>query len=149
MNSKAINNLINTISKICKYKKTGLHEPIFSKKEIQFVNKSIKSTMVSTTGGAINAFEKKIKNFTKSKYCVATINGTSALHIGLKLVGVNTNDEVLVPSFSFVSTANSILYCGAIPHFVDIDEKTLGIDGHNLYEYLKSLTKKKKWIFCK
>ena len=99
--------------------------------------------MVSTTGGLIDSFEKKIKNFTKAKYCVATVNGTSALHIGLKLVGVNANDEVLVPSFSFVSTANSILYCGANPHFVDIEESSLGIDGHKLYIYLKSLTNKK------
>ena len=143
MKSQDINDLINKISVICKHKKTGLHEPLFSKKEIKLVSKSIKSSMVSTTGGLVDNFEKKIQNFTRAKYCIATINGTSALHIALKLVGVDANDEVLVPSFSFVSTANSILYCNAIPHFVDIEERSLGIDGDKLYIYLKSITKKR------
>ena len=98
--------------------------------------------MVSTTGGVVDKFEKKLKNFVKSKHCIATINGTSALHISLLLVGVKRNDEVLVPPFSFVATANSILYCDAIPHFVDINEKNLGIDPDKLYKYLKSICKK-------
>ncbi len=142
MKTKDLNNLVNKIYKICNFKKTGLHEPVFSQEEIKSLKKSIQSTMVSTTGGVVDKFEKKLKNFVKSKHCIATINGTSALHISLLLVGVKRNDEVLVPPFSFVATANSILYCDAIPHFVDINEKNLGIDPDKLYKYLKSICKK-------
>ena len=71
---------------------------------------------------------KKIKKLTKSKYVIATINGTSALHIALKLAGVSKNDEVLIPSLNFIASTNATLYCGGIPHFIDIEETTLGVD---------------------
>ena len=61
-------------------------------------------------------------------------------------MGVKKNDEVLVPPFSFVSTANSILYCNAIPHFVDINSDNLGIDTKKLNSYLKSICKKKNGV---
>ena len=67
MKTKDINNLINKISNVCNFKKTGLHEPVFSHEEIKFVNKSIKSSMVSSTGGLVNEFEKKNKKICKIK----------------------------------------------------------------------------------
>jgi aminotransferase in exopolysaccharide biosynthesis len=67
------------------------------------------------------------------------VNGTSALHIALKLAGVKPDDEVLIPALTFVATANAVNYCGAIPHFVDSEERTLGVDPQALREYLKSV----------
>ncbi len=140
------NHLIKKISSVCNFKKTGLHEPVFSNDDIKSVNKSLYSSMVSSSAGMVQVFEKNIKRYVKSNYCIATINGTAALHVSLLIVGVKKNDEVLVPPFSFVSTANSILYCNAIPHFIDINKKNLGIDVEKLELYLKSICKKKNGI---
>ena len=140
------NHLIKRISSVCNHKQTGLHEPVFTNDEIKSVNKSLHSSMVSTSGGMVHEFEKNVKKYVNSKHCIATINGTAALHISLLIVGVKKDDEVLVPPFSFVSTANSILYCNAIPHFIDVNKNNLGVDTEKLYLYLKSICKKKKGI---
>ena len=68
------------------------------------------------------------------------MNGTAALHISLLLCGVQKDDEVLIPGLTFVATANAVSYCGAIPHFVDAEEDTLGIDPLKLEDYLSSIT---------
>ena len=68
------------------------------------------------------------------------VNGTAALHISLLLAGVRYNDEVILPSLTFAATANAIMYCGAIPHFVDSEEETLGIDPINLRQYLEEIS---------
>ena len=64
--------------------------------------------------------------------------GTEALHLGLVACGVKKNDEVFVPSITFAGTANAIIYSGAIPHFVDSELETLGIDPIKLDKYLKN-----------
>ena len=91
-------------------------------------------------GEFVKKFEKKISKLTRSKYVVTTNSGTSALHISCLLLGVRKNDEVLVPSFTFVATANVIKYCTAIPHFNDIEEKNFGINIVKLENYLKENT---------
>lgn len=68
------------------------------------------------------------------------VNGTAALHISLLLAGVRENDEVLLPSLTFAATANAVMYCGAIPHFVDSEYETLGIDPINLRQYLDEIS---------
>ncbi|NEO28502.1 MAG: LegC family aminotransferase, partial [Kamptonema sp. SIO4C4] len=75
--------------------------------------------------------------FFRSKYAVAVVNGTAALHIALLLAGVKPGDEVLIPTLSFVATANAVSHCGAIPHFVDSHIGTLGLDPDALTYYLK------------
>ena len=67
------------------------------------------------------------------------VNGTCALQVALQVAGVQRNDEVLVPTLSFVATANAVHYCGAIPHFVDSDEETLGMDPEALEEWLQQV----------
>ena len=104
----------------------------------------MKSGFVSTAGKDIKKFENKIKKVIKSKYVVSTINGTSAIHIGLKILGVKYNDEVLMPSISFVAPANAILYNGAIPHFIDSELDHFGLDSGKLEKYLKKSTIIKK-----
>ena len=75
-----------------------------------------------------------------SKYAVAVVNGTAALHIALILAGVQAGDEVLVPTLTFVATANAVAYCGAFPHFVDSEIETLGIDTERLRDYLAQIS---------
>lgn len=113
-----------------------LHEPQFEGNEIKYVTDCIKTGWVSSVGSYVNEFEKKLAEFTGVKRAVAVVNGTAALHISLKVVGVTSNDEVLIPSLTFVATANAVTYCGAIPHFVDVSSETLGMDPYKLRDYL-------------
>ena len=127
-------------------RKTGLHEPSFDSSDIKEVTKCIKSTFVSTYGKYVLNFEKSLSKYTKSKYVIATNSGTSALHIALKTVGVKENTNVILPTLSFVATANAILYNNATPIFLDSSEKNFCLDEHKLENYLKNETylKKKK-----
>lgn len=116
-----------------------LHIPIFEGNEIEYVTDCIKSNFVSSVGEYVNKFEKAICEFTGSKYAILTVNGTAALHISLILAGVEENDEVLMPALTFIATSNAVSYIKAIPHFVDVEEKSLGIDADKLDEYLSSI----------
>ncbi len=132
-----IQNIYKCIFKVTGSGKHFLHEPFFDKTEHKFVSKAIDTQFISTAGQNTFEFEKKISNLTKSKYCVSTTSGTSAIQIALLASGVKPYDEVLVPSLTFVGTANAISHCGAIPHFVDSDIKNFGIDVEKLRDYLK------------
>ena len=125
-----------------KRKNYPLHEPFFSGNEKKYLFHALKKNYVSSIGGGefINKFEKKIKNFTKARYCISVVNGTEALHLSLIALGVKNNDEVLLPSLTFAGTANAVMYCNAIPHFVDSELETLGIDPAKLENYLKKIT---------
>jgi perosamine synthetase len=118
----------------------SLHEPNFDGNESLYLNECLDSTYVSSIGKFVDLFEVELANFTGAKYAISTVNGTAALHIALKLAGVQVGDEVLLPALTFVATANAIAYCGAIPHFVDSEERTLGIDGAKLRKYLSENT---------
>ena len=113
-----------------------LHEPTISNVEEKYLKKCLKSGFVSTVGKYVQMFEKKIKKYTKSKYVISVVNGTSALHVALKLISIKKNEEVLVPDISFVATANAILYEHAKPHFVDVEEENFGINPEKLNNYL-------------
>ena len=71
------------------------------------------------------------------KYAVAMVNGTAALEVALRVVGVDPGSEVLMPSLTFVATANAVSYLGAVPHFVDVEDQSLGIDSDALLRHLK------------
>ena len=118
-----------------------LHEPSFVGNEMAYLKKCIDSTFVSSIGPYVDQFERALEDFTGSKYAIAVVNGTSALHISLKLGGVIEQDEVLIPALTFVATANAVVYCGATPHFVESEETSLGIDTQKLREYLQLNTK--------
>jgi perosamine synthetase len=117
-----------------------LHEPRFRGNELAYLKECIDSTYVSSVGKFVDRFEAELAEFTGAGYAVAVVNGTAALHIALHLAGVKEGDEVLLPSLTFIATANAVAYCNAIPHFVDSSEKTLGIDPEALRDYLKSIT---------
>jgi perosamine synthetase len=113
-----------------------LHEPEFTSRESVLVQDCLDSTFVSSVGKYVDQFEAMLAEYTGARHALAVVNGTVALHIALKLAGVQPEDEVLVPALSFVATANAVVHCGAVPHFVDSSLDTMGIDPIALSEYL-------------
>lgn len=114
-----------------------LHAPTFRGNEKKYLLETIDSTFVSSVGQFVDRFERNVTEYTGAKYAIATVNGTSALHIALKLVGVEKNTEVITQSLTFVATCNAIRYCGAKPIFVDVDKATLGLSAQSLGEFLQ------------
>lgn len=108
-----------------------LHEPKFIGNEKKYLMETIDSTFVSSVGKFVDQFEDMMKAFTGAKYAIAVVNGTSALHMALKLAGVQAGDLVLTQSLSFVATCNAISYLSADPFFVDVDH-TLGMSPESL-----------------
>lgn len=113
-----------------------LHEPKFIGNEMAYVIDCIDSTFVSSVGKYVDRFEQMMAEYTGAKYAIATVNGTAALHVALKLVGVNQGDEVITQPLSFVATCNAISYCGAKPVFVDVDLDTMGMSPDSLSSFL-------------
>lgn len=132
---KAVLEALRRVLPDCK-KSYGLHEPVFSGNEWKYVKECLDTGWVSSVGKFVDGFENQLAEFTGAKYAVAVVNGTAALHICLKLAGVQAGDEVLIPALTFVATANAVTYCGAIPHFADSEEKNLGLDACKLNDYL-------------
>lgn len=104
-----------------------LHAPVFKGSEQAYVANTITSTFVSSVGEYVNRFEQEMAAYTGTECAVATVNGTAALHVGLRLVGVERGDLVITQALTFVATCNAIAYCGAEPLFIDVDESTLGL----------------------
>lgn len=121
-------------------KPIALHEPCFTGNEWDYVKDCLDSTYVSSVGAYVDKFEKALQDFTGVKRAVAVVNGTAALHIALKLAGVEAGDEVLVPALTFVATANAVVYLGGAPHLADSDDLTLGLDPVKLQAYLEEIT---------
>jgi aminotransferase in exopolysaccharide biosynthesis len=138
--------IVTAIQKSIGRREAVLHEPCFSGNESKYVQECIDSTFVSSVGKFVDRFEKEIAEYTGSKYAVAVVNGTAALHIALLLAGVKMGDEVLIPALTFIATANAVRYCGAEPHFVDSEENTLGMDPEALRFYLKDYTEQRSGI---
>jgi len=113
-----------------------LHEPRFDQREKDLVMDCIDSTFVSSVGKYVDEFEKRLAAFTGAKYAIATVNGTSALHIALLLAGVERETEVITQALSFIATCNVISYCGAEPVFVDVDKQTLGLSAESFQAFL-------------
>jgi perosamine synthetase len=119
----------------------ALHEPSLGGNEWAYVKDCLDSTWVSYLGPFVERFESLLADFIGAKKVVAVINGTAALHMALKLAGVESGDEVFVPALTFVATANAVTYLGGIPHFVDSEIRTLGLDPWKLQDYLKHIAK--------
>jgi perosamine synthetase len=113
-----------------------LHEPRFVGNEKKYINECIDTTFVSSVGKFVPQFEEMIAEFTGAKHAIATVNGTSALHISLLLSNVKPGDEVITQALTFVATANAIAYTGARPLFVDVDLDTLGLSPKSLENFL-------------
>ncbi|MDI9569357.1 MAG: LegC family aminotransferase [Pseudomonadota bacterium] len=139
-----IDKIISAIQSVIRPKNEGpvaLHEPCFNGNEWKYIKACLDSTWVSYVGKYVDRFEEMIADYTGVRKVVVVVNGTAALQIALKVVGVKAGDEVLIPALTFVATANAVAHCGAIPHFVDSEEKTLGIAPLKLKEYLKEIAR--------
>ena len=119
-------------------------KPTLNNQEIIEIEKVLKSGWI-TQGPKVRFFEDSFAKFTGAKFAVAVSNCTTGLHLALKALGVQEGDEVITVSHSYIATANSIRYCGAIPVFVDIDINTYNID----HKYIEdSISKRTKLIMC-
>lgn len=121
----------------------ALHEPSFNGNEWLYLKQCLDSTFVSSVGAFVDRFESDLARLTGAKHAIAVVNGTAALHIALQLAGVKEGDDVLVPTLTFVATANAVTYCGATPHFVDSEPRTLGVDAAKLRDYLANHTEQR------
>lgn len=103
-------------------------EPVFAGNELKYVTDAVKSGWVSSVGSYISQFEKEFAWFCNVKYAVACTNGTAALHLALLSLDIGPGDEVIVPSLTFIATANAVRFVGARPVFVDIEARFWQID---------------------
>jgi perosamine synthetase len=134
------NQIVNSIRDVVGTNPVALHEPSFAGNEWIYLKECLDSTFVSSVGKFVDRFEAELADYTGAKHAISVVNGTAALQIALKLAGVKADDEVLIPALTFVATANAVNYCNAVPHFVDCEEYTLGIDSAKLREYLEENT---------
>jgi len=117
-----------------------LARPSFDKKSILKINKVFKSGFL-TQGHNVSLLEKNLKNYLKVKNVVVVSSGTAALHLSLLALGLKKNDEIIIPSFSFIATANVIELVGAKVKFVDINLKDCCIDVNKIEQSINSKTK--------
>ena len=115
--------------------KIPLSKPDITDLEIDAVNRVL-STPHLSMGPAVTQFEKMLSDFLGVKYAVAVSSGTAALHLAMTALGANEEDEIITSPFSFIASANCILYAGATPRFIDIDEETYNIDTEKISEFL-------------
>ncbi len=116
-----------------------LHEPEFRGRERDYVVDCVDTGWVSSVGSYVDRIEADLARITGVRRAVATANGTAALHICLLLAGVLPGDEVLIPTLTFVATANAVAYCDATPHFVDSEAVSLGVDAAKLDAHLRTI----------
>lgn len=114
-----------------------LHVPSFIGNEKKYLENCIDSTFVSSVGKYVDLLEDRMTAFTKTSKSVAVVNGTSALQVSLKLVGVQKDDEVITQALTFVATANAIVYNNAIPIFLDVDLDTMGLSPNAVDNFLE------------
>jgi len=115
-------------------------KPIIGDEERAAVDRVLRSGMLAQ-GPEVKAFEEEFSHYVDGRHCIAVNSGTSALHLGFIAAGIKTGDEVIVPSFSFAATANSVALAGGTPVFADIDPKTFNLDPAHVESLITSRTK--------
>ena len=116
-----------------------LSAPSINEKAWEYVKNCLDTEWVSSAGEYVDLFEEKIASYTGSKYAIACINGTSAIQLSLKLIGVEQNDEVIVPTITFIAPINAVAYNGASPIFMDVDE-FYNIDAAKVIDFINNET---------
>jgi perosamine synthetase len=110
--------------------------PHLAGNEWKYVKECLDTNWVSSAGPFVDRFEKELAGRLGVPHAVATVNGTAALHVALVAAGVTPGDEVVVPTFTFVATANAVAYCSAHPVFLDCEETSWGLDPVRVAEFL-------------
>lgn len=131
--------IIDAIQQVTGIGEHQLHIPDLTKQDQRSVVGCFDEGFVSSVGSKIFEFESRLEEYTGAKHAVAVSSGTAALHTALIAAGVQKNDEVLVPALTFAATGNAILYCDAVPHFVEVTECGFGINPILLSEYLDKI----------
>lgn len=114
-----------------------LHAPYFGGNEKKYMEECIDTTFVSSVGKFVDQFEEMMQKYTGAAKAVVCVNGTNALHMALKLVGVEQNDEVITQALTFIATANAISYAKAVPVFVDVDKDTMSLSPSAMRKWLE------------
>ncbi len=131
--------IIAAIQAVVGTRPAALHEPQFAGNEWSYLKECLDSTFVSSVGKFVDRFEQQLAQYTGARQAVAVMNGTAALQVAMQLAGVQRDDEVLMPALTFVATACAVRYCDAVPHFVDSEPRTLGVDVPALRAYLQRI----------
>jgi perosamine synthetase len=109
-------------------KKIPVCQPYLNGKELEYVQDAVSSTWISSQGKYLDRFEREFPNYVGMKYGTSTCNGTTALHLALRAIGIGPGDEVILPSFTMIATAFAISYCGATPVLVDANPDDWNLD---------------------
>src|SRR5207247_9047325 len=110
--------------------------PHLAGNEWRYVKECLDTNWVSSVGAFVERFEREVAEVVGVPHAVATVNGSAALHVALLAAGVERDDEVLLPTFTFVSTAHAVAYCGAHPVFMDAEERSWGVDADKIADFL-------------
>ena len=121
--------------------KIPLYKIYSDDEDLNLISKIIKRGENWAIGPEIEEFENALKNYVGTDYCLTLNSGSSALHATLLSYGIGNQDEVIIPSFSFISTANSVLFVNSKPVFADIEESTFGLDPSDIVKRITSNTK--------
>lgn len=121
-----------------------LSAPHMSGNELRYIEKVFESNYIAPLGEYVHKFEESIKEYTKTPNALAVVNGTSAIHLALRILGVKEGDEILASTFTFIGSINAILYQGANPLFIDSDTQSWNLSPKLLNKYLLTCDKKPK-----
>lgn len=119
----------------------SIANPVFNGNEKKYLMECIDTGWVSANGRFVTEFEEKFAEFCGTKYAISCSNGTVSLHLILVAMGIKPGDEIIMPTLTYIATANSVRYCGATPVFVDSVEGTFNIDPAKVEEKITSRTK--------
>src|SRR5215472_6451816 len=114
-----------------------LSAPDIGDREVEYVKRVLQSGQLSL-GPCLDEFEKRFASYVGTRFAIAVNSGTSALHLCVRALGIGPEDEVITTSFSFVASANCLLFERALPVFVDIDPATLNIDAEEIRRFLRT-----------
>lgn len=115
--------------------------PHFAGNEKAYVDHCMDTTWISSAGKYVNEFETKFAEYFGVKEAISCCNGTVALHVPLVAMGLKPGDEVILPSFTYIATANAVKYCGATPVFADCLSDTWNIDPEDIKKKITKHTK--------
>jgi perosamine synthetase len=132
--------IISRIKSVIRRDVAELHTPQINEIDYDYVRKCLDSGFVSSVGAFVGNFENVISDYCQAKHAIAVSSGTTGLHSLLYANGLDQDAEIILPAISFIATANSVLYCGGTPHFVDVDQNTLNICPDKLELYLEKIT---------
>ena len=121
--------------------KYSVYQPSLTGNEKKYVNECLDTTWISSKGKFISEFEHKFADYIGIKYATGTCNGTVPIHIALLALGIGAGDEVIVPSFTYIASANPIVICGAVPVFADSLPDTLQVDPQDIERKITPKTK--------